>query len=289
VCSRRKNILVPYPTVDPELYNWSWKPGPINENRSALLFYSGGQHGDCMAVREGLYRMVKNSSRLPGILPSIAMNMKQREIGFLQATFCPIPVGDSPSSKRMYDVLNAVCIPVVLSDDLVWAFSTDSGSALDPARFSLQLPQSVVHLPTHILLDTNKYPPERFGRLPVSGWLLRDLLVQSIKEGGEYINDQYINPLVQILMRVPLVDIIFFRQQIQKVAPLYRFYKMGAMARIPIAHHKLPNGGAISQFASSLYKRKIEGINEIRDACVAERDIPGHKYLGRFPCDDGKK
>jgi hypothetical protein len=36
------------------------------------------------------------------------------------------------------------CIPVVLSDDLVWAYSTDTGGSLDPSTFSIQLPQSVI-------------------------------------------------------------------------------------------------------------------------------------------------
>jgi hypothetical protein len=31
---------------------------------------------------------------------------KRREAGFQSAAFCPVPVGDSPSSKRMYDVMN---------------------------------------------------------------------------------------------------------------------------------------------------------------------------------------
>lgn len=36
------------------------------------------------------------------------------------------------------------CIPVVLSDDLVWAYSKEAGGPLDPSRFSIQLPQSTV-------------------------------------------------------------------------------------------------------------------------------------------------
>ena len=34
-------------------------------------------------------------------------------------------------------------MPVVLSDDLVWAFSTDTGGFLDPRSYSIQLPQKV--------------------------------------------------------------------------------------------------------------------------------------------------
>lgn len=35
------------------------------------------------------------------------------------------------------------CVPVVLSDDLVWAYSTETGGFLDPDSFSIQLPQKV--------------------------------------------------------------------------------------------------------------------------------------------------
>ena len=38
--------------------------------------------------------------------------------------FYVLSLGDSPSSKRMYDVLNFGCIPVVLSDELVWVISS---------------------------------------------------------------------------------------------------------------------------------------------------------------------
>ena len=37
---------------------------------------------------------------------AIQRGPKKREEGFQSAVFCPIPIGDSPSSKRMYDVLN---------------------------------------------------------------------------------------------------------------------------------------------------------------------------------------
>ena len=46
---------------------------------------------------------------------------------------------------------------MVLSDDLVWAYSTDTGGSLDPALFSLQLPQSVILKSAQYILD--KYAP----------------------------------------------------------------------------------------------------------------------------------
>lgn len=40
---------------------------------------------------------------------------------------------------------------MVLSDDLVFAFSTESGGPLDAAQFSLQLPQSIVQRPSALV------------------------------------------------------------------------------------------------------------------------------------------
>jgi hypothetical protein len=64
-------------------------------------------------------------------------------MGYQQALYCPVPVGDSPSSKRMYDAMNMGCVPVILSDDIVWAYSVATGGLLDPRYFSITLPQKV--------------------------------------------------------------------------------------------------------------------------------------------------
>jgi hypothetical protein len=142
-CATGKNIVVPYPTTDPELFSGKLTSAKIE--RKYLLYYAGGLHGDCVEVRKAMKVLMQNSTRLPNVIPPVRSNQAEREHGFLAATFCPIPIGDSPSSKRMYDVLNFGCIPVVLSDDLIWAFSDQSGGPLNHSTYSLQIPQSVVH------------------------------------------------------------------------------------------------------------------------------------------------
>lgn len=286
ICSTRKNIVVPYPTIDPDLYSHKWKPPSPRSNRSALLFYSGGLHGDCMEVRIALHALIKNSSRIAGVLPSTHMNMRTREEGFLHSVFCPVPVGDSPSSKRMYDVLNFGCIPVLLSDDIVWAYSHLSGGTLNASLFALQLPQSVVHFSAETLLA--KFSHIHFPYLPVSGINAYDLLRDSLSSGGAYERGQYVNPLVQILRRVPYEDQVFLREQGEVHAEYFRYFRMSAMDGIPIASHVLPDGGAIDMLSTQLEKRRNEGLTSIRDACVAERGRT-HAYIGRFPCDSTNK
>eukprot|EP01042_Synura_sphagnicola_P031063 gene31063-39995_t len=122
ICSRQKNIVMPYPSTDPDLYNGQHFQPAFTRNR--LFFYHGGNHGSCMSIRNALAKISRHHDLVPD-------NNRRREGSFQQAIFCPIPIGDSPSSKRMYDVLHFGCVPVILSDDLVWAFSRETGGPLN--------------------------------------------------------------------------------------------------------------------------------------------------------------
>jgi hypothetical protein len=137
ICATRKNIVMPYPSIDHHLINGhtvrTIHPSP-QERQEHLVYYKGGNHGECMDIRTALNDIMKQSTFKPNM---------HRAKGYLTATFCPIPVGDSPSSKRMYDAMNLGCVPVVLSDDLLWAYSPDAGGDIDPAMFSIRLPQRV--------------------------------------------------------------------------------------------------------------------------------------------------
>mmetsp|Transcript_28061 Transcript_28061/g.47194 ORF Transcript_28061/g.47194 Transcript_28061/m.47194 type:complete len:683 (+) Transcript_28061:66-2114(+) len=139
VCAREKNIVMPYPTIDPDFYTGKLLvKGYPDTKRDKLLFYLGGNHGSCVHVRQALTNVIRDPKY------AIQRGQRKREEGFQSAVFCPIPIGDSPSSKRMYDAMHFGCIPVVLSDDLVWAYSIQAGGPLDPTSFSIHLPQAIV-------------------------------------------------------------------------------------------------------------------------------------------------
>jgi len=78
------------------------------------------------------------------------------------------------------------CIPVVLSDDLVWAYSTEAGGPLDPSTFSIQLPQSTVLKTAQHVLDA----------LGVIGGSSGDTAVSAEKPKGKakasLVNKQYL-------------------------------------------------------------------------------------------------
>ena len=282
ICSTLKNIVLPYPTTDPDLFSGKLHAEFIN--RTALLYYAGGMHGDCVAVRRAMKSLILNSTAIPGIVPDVRTVQAEREHGFRAATFCPVPVGDSPSSKRMYDVLNFGCIPVVLSDDLVWAFTRQTGGPVDHGSFSLQMPQAVVQFPAEALLRKFNNSRSLLGRLP-DGTMTYDILHASHSTGGSFQDGNYVNPLIQILRGVSQGNIEALRAGVESAAPKFRYYRLNSsMTDIPTSTRLIPQGGAIEMLAMQLSMRKALGLDNIKEQCLAERARP-HAYVDHYPCD----
>jgi hypothetical protein len=293
VCSQEKNIVVPYPTTDPELYNGKLTNPATSVPRDYLLYYAGGMHGDCVEVRKAMKFLMINSTHLPGVIPPVRSNQAEREHGFLAAKYCPVPIGDSPSSKRMYDVLNFGCVPVVLSDDLVWAYSDQTGGPLNHSSFSLQIPQSVVHFRASRSLEKYRADRRAMGVLP-SGLLVYELLRQAYDQQGDmYQGRYYVNPLVQILQRIPAADYAALLRGVRAAAPYYRYYQLRpSMDKIPLVTVTLPDGGAIETMARRLSQRRKQagGVQRVHDLCMRERfGGAKHKYISRFYCDGKDK
>lgn len=101
ICAGQKDIVMPYPTTDFEIFNGQIDLATADVKRDRFFFYQGGNHGSCTFIRTKLNVLTK----------ILEVGMKKvkgkywRETHFKQSVFCPIPVGDSPSSKRMYDVM----------------------------------------------------------------------------------------------------------------------------------------------------------------------------------------
>jgi len=100
--------------------------------RPAAQFYQGGNHGSCKALRAAIQHNYKtctesSSSRL--------LHNNDHGHAMRMSTFCPCPGGDSPGAKRVFDAVLAGCIPIILSEDFVWPFSTDT--EIDAAQYTL--------------------------------------------------------------------------------------------------------------------------------------------------------
>ena len=145
----------------------------------------------------------------------------------------------------MYDVLNFLCIPVILSDDIIYAFSDQSGGPFNHSLFSIQLPQSLIYYTTLKQLSLYKNNKLLMGILP-SGQLIYDLLESSYHQHGDYYyynNDRsssgsssrsrsnnyssiYINPLIHILQSISMLDIQILRNNMYHISSYYRYYQI---------------------------------------------------------------
>lgn len=330
MCSQYKNIVMPYPSIDPAIFNGKFQMNkkPIEDtssiagqyNKSLLLFYRGGNHGECMVIRQALTRLmnelVGKSRKASGRLSSST----KHKTGYLNSLYCPVPVGDSPSSKRMYDAMHVGCIPVILSDDLVWAYSTDTGGNLSPRLFSIAMPQKVV-LTTLMQLyqgmvlggaggegageeeseaDSGSQKPSdeavhsllrALGQASLpSGTSLRRLVDMAI-EKATAVNQSHSgislssNSLVAMLQVIPQRDVELLQRNVRRFAPEYQYYEVNAsLSRNPLALKVPPTGGAITRMAAQLSARKRRGVEQIRQKCEEEKSLK-HKYIGKYPCD----
>jgi len=60
--------------------------------------------------------------------------------GFMEKSeFCPVPQGDGPSSKRLFDAYQCLCIPVLLSDEIRLPFESQF---IDYSFSTLQIPMN---------------------------------------------------------------------------------------------------------------------------------------------------
>ena len=155
-CSQ-KNIVVPYPNIDGRWYNGRWDEQTMKykrtyqrerqstidsqnknqqldqltgevigkDSRPFSVYYAAGNHGECLSLRTSL--RTNHQCGNPSVIKWLALNSENISfpVGMRMVTFCPCPAGDSPSAKRMYDAVLAGCIPVVLSHNFLWPFSTD--------------------------------------------------------------------------------------------------------------------------------------------------------------------
>ena len=99
-----------------------------------LAFYQGGNHGECVILRKQISRELEEDEE--SVVARHGFSGEETKLMMHSARFCPCPVGDSPSAKRMYDVVLAGCIPVIVSDEFVYALwglmgNWGSGAAFD--------------------------------------------------------------------------------------------------------------------------------------------------------------
>ena len=69
--------------------------------------------------------------------PNITATLFNINNFMLNSEFCPVPQGDGPSSKRFYDSIQTLCIPIILSDEIRFPFED---LFINYKKFILQIP-----------------------------------------------------------------------------------------------------------------------------------------------------
>ncbi|XP_068663778.1 probable arabinosyltransferase ARAD1 [Aristolochia californica] len=113
-----KDVIVPYTHLLPQL------PLLDDQYRKTLLYFKGAKHRHRGGlVREKLWDLLLGE---PGVVieegfPN-ATGREQSIEGMRSSEFCLHPAGDTPTSCRLFDAIQSLCIPVVVSDDIELPF-----------------------------------------------------------------------------------------------------------------------------------------------------------------------
>ncbi|KAJ4846091.1 Beta-galactosidase 15 [Turnera subulata] len=113
-----KDVIVPYTHLLPRLHLSE------NKKRQSLLYFKGAKHRHRGGmIREKLWDLLVNE---PGVImeegfPN-ATGREQSIRGMRTSEFCLHPAGDTPTSCRLFDAVQSLCIPVVVSDNIELPF-----------------------------------------------------------------------------------------------------------------------------------------------------------------------
>ncbi|PSS31856.1 Arabinosyltransferase ARAD2 [Actinidia chinensis var. chinensis] len=124
-----KDVIVPYTHLLPRLQVSE------NQKRLNLLYFKGAKHRHRGGlVREKLWDLLV---KVPGVtmeegFPN-ATGKEQSIKGMRTSEFCLHPAGDTPSSCRLFDAIQSLCIPVIVSDDIELPFE----GMVDYSQFSV--------------------------------------------------------------------------------------------------------------------------------------------------------
>ncbi|XP_074263546.1 putative arabinosyltransferase ARAD1 isoform X2 [Silene latifolia] len=124
-----KDVIVPYNHLLPALQLSD------NQPRHNLLFYKGAKHRQRGGViRAKLWSMLEHE---PGVVMEEGVadeTGRQQSIkGMRDSEFCLHPAGDTPTSCRLFDAIQSLCIPVIVSDQIELPFE----GIIDYSEFSV--------------------------------------------------------------------------------------------------------------------------------------------------------
>lgn len=151
-----KDVIVPYTHLLPRL------PLSENQKRETLLYFKGAKHRHRGGiVREKLWDLLINE-------PSVVMEEgfpnatgKEQSIkGMRTSEFCLHPAGDTPTSCRLFDAVQSLCIPVIVSDNIELPFE----GMVDYSEFSVFVAVGDALQPSWLVNHLRSYSSEQKDR-----------------------------------------------------------------------------------------------------------------------------
>ncbi|KAK6258017.1 hypothetical protein QUC31_001476 [Theobroma cacao] len=148
-----KDVIVPYTHLLPRLQLSE------NKKRQTLLYFKGAKHRHRGGlVREKLWDLLVNE---PGVImeegfPN-ATGREQSIEGMRSSEFCLHPAGDTPTSCRLFDAIQSLCIPVIVSDNIELPFE----GMVDYSTFSLFVAVSDALRPNWLVAHLRSFAEKR--------------------------------------------------------------------------------------------------------------------------------
>ncbi len=153
-----KDIIIPAVSDLPLAHNFGGEPRPILASFRGLFDHQlRGPQGEPVTLRNKLRRLLKTTGkRVSGHRIVVGGRKDTYAQEMLDSLFCLVPRGNTPWTRRLFDAIMSGCIPVVLSNAIVFPFESD----LDWSLFTLKLPESFAAGPIwDILADLKLQTP----------------------------------------------------------------------------------------------------------------------------------
>jgi len=295
-----------------ERFDAAARTGDPDGPRPLLAAYSGGRHG-CVNVRDGIAGALRGDAAVAAAAARVAAAWRDargpgagaapRQAVMHAAVFCPCPEGDSPSAKRQYDAVLAGCVPVVASDDALYAFDDALlGGPLSERDFALRVPEAAAVDGSFLAALRAAARAGRDRRPPGVGSVGRARAPFAAADAGtgRVRSSRHRRAAAALApgaaahrgrrrrveasgpaQAVNATALAALRRNGAAAAHWFRYYAPGRVPRDPLPARAYPDGGAPALLVAELDARARERGSRAA-ACAAERAAPHYDLAKQF-------
>ena len=213
-----KDIIVPYYIAQTESINHNKHAKTIDTSitttttttKSILLFFAGGKNppGGIRELLETQINAIIESDHSNNIIYTTKkINENEYNSYINKSIFCLSIRGDTASSSRLFGIINANCIPVLISDWLPLPFE----NIIDYSKFSIRFPESIVHDVRILIEHLRTIPLATIQSYQESLLIARQLLLYPTLISGSKI--YAVNPISLTLIEMLLQRQVYCQYQ----------------------------------------------------------------------------